>query len=124
MQATSDSSQTASKVGQERPPPWKFGFQTNERHLKWDESAQRQLLKMHVADKLGQVAHLLLQRFVCTCHDVQLIVHIQQEVSWVEDKLQEVVEIIPDLAGKVDTMKADIVMQLVSDTQVSWLQAG
>ena len=57
-------------------------------------------------------------------HDVQLIVHIQQEVSWVEDKLQEVVEIIPDLAGKVDTMKADIVMQLVSDTQVSWLQAG
>ncbi|KAL0054307.1 hypothetical protein WJX82_006941 [Trebouxia sp. C0006] len=48
---------------------------------------------MHVADKLGQ------------------------EVSWVEDKLQEIVEIIPDLAGKVDTMKADIVMQLVSDTQ-------
>ena len=54
-------------------------------------------------------------------HDVQLIVHILQEVSWVEDKLQEVVEIIPDLAGKVDTMKADIVMQLVSDTQVSLL---
>jgi len=48
-------------------------------------------------------------------------VHIQQEVSWVEDKLQEVVEIIPDLAGKVDTMKADIVMKLVSDTQVSLL---
>lgn len=93
FQATSDSNQNASKVGQERPPPWKFGFQTNERHLKWDESAQRQLLKMHVADKLGQ------------------------EVSWVENKLQEVVEIIPDLAGKVDTMKADIVMQLVSDTQ-------
>ncbi len=55
-------------------------------------------------------------------HDVQLIVHILQEVSWVEDKLQEVVEIIPDLAGKVDTMKADIVMQLVSDTQVSLLK--
>lgn len=47
--------------------------------------------------------------------------HIEQEVSWVEDKLQEIVEIIPDLAGKVDTMKADIVMQLVSDTQVSLL---
>ncbi len=47
--------------------------------------------------------------------------HIQQEVSWVEDKLQEVVEIIPDLAGKVDTMKADIVMKLVSGTQVSLL---
>ncbi|DBB04678.1 hypothetical protein WJX77_011941 [Trebouxia sp. C0004] len=93
FQATSDSNQAASKVRQERPPPWIFGFQTNERHLKWDESAQRQLLKMHVADKLGQ------------------------EVSWVEDKLQEIVQIIPDLAGKVDTMKADIVMQLVSDTQ-------
>jgi len=50
-----------------------------------------------------------------------VIVHIEQEVSWVEDKLQEIVEIIPDLAGKVDTMKADIVMQLVSDTQVSLL---
>lgn len=48
---------------------------------------------MHVADKL------------------------HQEVSWVEDKLQEVVGIIPDLAGKVDRMKADIVIQLVSDTQ-------
>ena len=47
--------------------------------------------------------------------------HIEQEVSWVEDKLQEVVEIIPNLAGKVDTMKADIVMKLVSDTQVSLL---
>ena len=53
------------------------------------------------------------------CRGVQLTV--QQEVSWVENKLQEVVEIIPGLAGKVDTMKADIVMQLVSDTQVSLL---
>ena len=70
MQATSDSSQAASTVGQERPPPWKFGFQTNERHLKWDESAQRQLLKMHVADKLGQVSYIDLQRLVCDCHNV------------------------------------------------------
>lgn len=77
---------------------------------------------MHVADKLGQVSYIFLQRFVCNYHNVQLIVHIQQEVSWVEDKLQEVVEIIPDLAGKVDTMKADIVMQFVSDTQVSLLK--
>lgn len=77
---------------------------------------------MHVADKLGQVSYIFLQHFVSNCHHVQLIVHFQQEVSWVEDKLQEVVEIIPDLAGKMDTMKADIVMQLVSDTQVSLLE--
>ena len=68
--------------------------------------------------------HIVLQRFVHDCCGVQLTV--QQEVSWVEswveNKLQEVVEIIPDLAGKVDTMKADIVMQLVSDTQVSLLE--
>ena len=66
--------------------------------------------------------HIVLQRFVRDCCGVQLTV--QQEVSWVENKLQEVVEIIPDLAGKVDTMKADIVMQLVSDTQVSLLEKG
>jgi hypothetical protein len=32
---------------------WEFGFQCNERYLKWDESAQVQLLKLHCSDKLG-----------------------------------------------------------------------
>lgn len=106
----------------ERPPPWNFGFQTNERYLKWDESAQRQVLKMHVADKLGQVP---CGRFCCgTCQHLfpqprNTPYHCLQEVSWVEGKLQELVDIIPDLAGKVDHMKADIVIQLVSDTQAS-----
>lgn len=93
LQAAPDTQQGASRAHEERPPPWSFGFQTNERYLKWDESAQRQLLKLHVAAKLDK------------------------EVSWVEDKLQELASIIPDLEGKMDRMKADIVMQLVSDTQ-------
>ena len=42
-----------------------------------------------------------------------------QEVAWVEDKLQEIVDIIPDLSGKIGRMKANIVLQLVDDTQAS-----
>ena len=35
--------------------PWYIGFQTNERTLEWEESAQIQLLKIYVAEKSGQV---------------------------------------------------------------------
>ena len=48
--------------------------------------------------------------------------HIQgcsQDIPWVEGKLQEVAGIIPDLSGKIDRMKANIIIQLVTDTQVS-----
>lgn len=44
-----------------------------------------------------------------------------QDVPWVESKLQEVVGIIPDLSGKIDRMKASIIVQLVTDTKVSLL---
>lgn len=40
-----------------------------------------------------------------------------QDISWVEQKLQELVDIIPDLAEKVDRIKANIVIELISDTQ-------
>lgn len=33
-----------------------MGFQCNERHLKWDDSAQRQLLRLTVAKKLDLVS--------------------------------------------------------------------
>lgn len=36
-------------------PPWLFGFQCNERYLKWDSAAQIQLLKIHAASELGKV---------------------------------------------------------------------
>ncbi len=39
-------------------PPWAFGFQCNERYLQWDDSAQRQLIKIHVAEKLDKVSRL------------------------------------------------------------------
>jgi hypothetical protein len=32
---------------------WEFGFQCNERYLKWDASAQARLLKLHCSEKLG-----------------------------------------------------------------------
>ena len=60
MQASADTKQSAGKQSEERQPPWQFGFQTNERYLKWDDSAQLQLLKLHVAEKLDQVKQSLL----------------------------------------------------------------
>lgn len=106
----------AGDVDNVRPPPWSFGFQTNERYLQWDESAQRQLLKMHVATKLGKVRwHAPIACTQCTNTSTW---NCLQDVPWVEAKLQEIVGIIPDLSGKIDRMKADIVIQLV-DTQVS-----
>ena len=42
-----------------------------------------------------------------------------QDISWVEQKLQELVDIIPDLAERVDRIKANIVIELISDTQAS-----
>ena len=42
-----------------------------------------------------------------------------QEITWVEHKLQELVDIIPDLSGRVDKIKATIIMELITDTQAS-----
>lgn len=39
----------------EQLPPWLLGFQCNERYLKWDDSAQIQLLKIYAARELGKV---------------------------------------------------------------------
>ena len=40
-------------------------------------------------------------------------------MTWVEHKLQELVDIIPDLAGRVDQVKANIIIELISDLQAS-----
>lgn len=55
LQAQPSTGQQAQEHSKERPPPWSFGFQCNERYLQWDASAQRQLLKMHIAEKLHKV---------------------------------------------------------------------
>ena len=117
--AQEDKPQSASNVEKARPPPWSFGFQTNERHLQWDESAQRQLLKMHVANKLDKVTHAAHLFYMQSSSHQRVRCNCMQEVPWVEDKLQEVVGIIPDLSGKIDRMKANIVLQLITDTQAS-----
>ncbi len=38
-----------------RSPPWSFHFQHNERYLEWSDSAQEQLLRLHIAEKLKLV---------------------------------------------------------------------
>lgn len=40
--------------------PWYIGFQTNERTLEWEESAQIQLLKIYLAEKSGKVLAVVL----------------------------------------------------------------
>ena len=55
----------------------------------------------------------------CPVHTDIVIQACLQDVPWVEGRLQEIVGIIPDLAGKIDRMKANIIIQLVTDTQVS-----
>lgn len=37
----------------QKQPSWKFGFQMNERYLKWGESGQGRFLKLHCGEKLG-----------------------------------------------------------------------
>lgn len=72
-------------------PPWTFGFQCNERYLQWDDSAQRQLLKIHARQKLQ-------------CSDQQL-----------NDKLQELARLLPDLASKLERLRADVLLALLSN---------
>lgn len=41
-----------------------------------------------------------------------------QEVWWVESKLLELADILPGFSSRLDNMKADLVVQLISDIQV------
>ena len=57
---TSPQSEEAAQISslsqsEEKLPPWSFHFQHNERYLEWTDSAQEQLLKLHVAEKLDLV---------------------------------------------------------------------
>ena len=70
---------------------------------------------MHVANKLDKVTYCALCKH--TGQHPSLGGNVMQELVWVEDKLQEVAGIIPDLSGKIDRMKANIVLQLVTDIQ-------
>lgn len=71
--------------------PWQFGYQCNERYLKWDVSAQRQLIIIWVAQQL----------------DVTL--------PEVHDRLAELALLLPDLDAKLDRMQAKLVLALVRD---------
>jgi hypothetical protein len=101
--------------------PWYIGFQTNERTLEWEESAQIQLLKIYVAEKSGQVLKdpvLLLQcrtLLPCTCHPSNSC--LLQDIEWVHERLSELVVLLPDIVAKLNNVKADLLLQLL-DTKV------
>ena len=40
-------------------------------------------------------------------------------MPWVEDRIDELAVILPDMLGKLERMKADMLLALVSDTEVA-----
>ncbi len=71
-----------------------FVSQTNERQLSWDDSAARRLIKVHVARKLD-------------C-----------DIDYVEGRIQQLGVLLPDLVGKLERMKADLVLEYVANLEV------
>ncbi|KAL4421626.1 hypothetical protein ABPG75_010917 [Micractinium tetrahymenae] len=71
--------------------PWKMGYQCNERYLKWDSSAQRQLILIWVAQQLDLTMEQL------------------------EGRVAELALLLPDLDAKLDRLQAKLVLALVKD---------
>lgn len=73
------------------PNPWSFGFQCNERYLDWDTSAQIALIKIWLANKM------------------------EITVPEVEERLNELANLLPDLVGKMERARADVLYELIKD---------
>lgn len=67
------------------------GFQINERYLEWDDSAARRLIKIYVAQELDQT------------------------IEWVDQRLDTLSALIPDLSIKLNKLQANLVLQLAKD---------
>ncbi|KAG1681611.1 hypothetical protein FOA52_014119 [Chlamydomonas sp. UWO 241] len=89
--AASGSGREDDLLKSEGEQPWKFGFQVNERYLSWDDSAARQLIKMVLSEKLGMGADA------------------------VEEKLGELSVLVPDVVGKLEKMRVDILEPMLLD---------
>ena len=64
------------------------------RYLAWSDGAQIRLLKLHVCHKLGQ------------------------RMTWVENRLEQLMGLLPDLMQRTEHMKADMLVNLVEDCEV------
>ncbi|PNH00432.1 hypothetical protein TSOC_013748, partial [Tetrabaena socialis] len=67
------------------------GGATNERNLRWDQSAQLKLLKLVLSDKLG-----------CTPAEV-------------EARVEQLATLLPDMLTRMETTRADILQPLLAD---------
>lgn len=77
--------------GRDEGLPWSFGYQINERHLEWDEIAARQLVTHIISEKSGW------------------------ELDEVEERLRELSTLVPDLVGKLERMRVDLLVILMAD---------
>ncbi|GFR50955.1 hypothetical protein Agub_g13275 [Astrephomene gubernaculifera] len=71
--------------------PWEFGFQCNERYLAWDQSAQLQLLKLVLSQRLG-----------CSPGEV-------------ESRTEQLATLLPDLLTRVECTRVDVLEPLLAD---------
>ncbi|KAK9818278.1 hypothetical protein WJX72_009990 [[Myrmecia] bisecta] len=93
--ACAASCSSKSVEAEERRPPWAFGFQTNERLLRWDDSAQLRLLMLHATQEL----------------------HLDPEL--VEARVSELQRLLPDLMAKLQRMRANLFLQLLQDQDIA-----
>ena len=70
---------------------WEFGFQCNEHYLKWDRSAQSQLVKLVAMEKLK----LTPREF--------------------QSRMMQLTVIVPDLSERLETVKATLLIELMRD---------
>ncbi|KAK9842918.1 hypothetical protein WJX74_004400 [Apatococcus lobatus] len=80
---------------EEQFPPWSFHFQHNERYLEWTDSAQEQLLKLHISEKLDL------------------------DLTEVTMRLRDLDLLLPDLVQRLPRLKADLLLKLLSNTEVT-----
>lgn len=103
--------------------PWKLGYQMNERYLKWDSSAQRQLILIWVAQQVrrgrwSQITAAAHRSIPAQCLaaadlfplcDVPLAPTLPSQLDItlpeLEERVAELAMLLPDLDSKLDRMQ-------------------
>ena len=94
------------------------------RLLQWDDSAQVLAACASFACNVHDVARPALLAFAIHTIQVQLLkIYVARElgrdVGWVEEQLNVLRAVLPDMVGQVHRMKASLLLGLVRDTQVN-----
>ncbi|KAL3145878.1 hypothetical protein ABBQ38_015248 [Trebouxia sp. C0009 RCD-2024] len=83
-----------SVLASERPPPWVLTFDIRERETEWTDENKARLVSLFAGQELG-------------CG-----------VEGVQRRMQDLVQVVPDLGKKVHTMKPGLLASLLRDTSL------